>query len=241
MLGREAVAITKLAEAGSSKKVVLLTVVLALASVPFVSCGSAATVEAQEAVEQACTQMDAVTDLDVATRMESYDSEEPPHNKQGEFRIEVSGDDWRGVMIVRDGNSVLGTVEVRRVNGASYFNEDDGPWRTDLPIGALDFPYSAESLCPELGLVSLVGDETIDGVAVTRYTFSVDHGLELDALKAGDYDSYDYIAEDDWDVWLDSTGALVQTKRSIVYRSNEGEVVATSELTSRISGIDDPI
>ena len=85
-----------------------------------------------------------------------------------------------------------------------------------------------------------MGDEIIDGVAVTRYTFSVDHDLELEALEAGDYDSYDYIAEDDWDVWLDSTGAMVQTKRSIVYRSDEGEVVATSELTSRISGIGEP-
>lgn len=221
----------------SFRKLILLAAVLTLASMLLTTCGSATTADAQEVVEQSCSKMDALTDLDVTTQMESYDSEEPPHNIQGKLNIEVSGDDWRSVMTLNDGNSVLGTIEVRRVNSASYYREDDGPWRTDLPIGDLAFPYASESLCPDLGPVKRVGEETINGVPVTRYAFSVDHDSELDALKAGDYDSYSYVAEDDWDVWLDSTGALVQTKQSIVYKSDEGDVVGNTELVSRISGI----
>ncbi len=230
---------SNLTSLASVKTGLLLAAVVALASIAFISCDPATTVAAQVAVEESCSQMSAITDLDVTTHMTYHDPEETPRTINAVFDVEVSGDDWQVFMTFKEGDTFLGTIEARSVDGASYYREDDAPWRTDLPVGGLGFPYAADSQCPILGPVAQVGEESIDGVSVTHFTFSVDEGVG----PVGDVDDFgDDYGEDtfeDWDIWIDDTGTLIQTKRTLVATSDDGSK-HTTELTSKFSGIGEP-
>ena len=142
-------------------------------------------------------------------------------------------------MTFHEGDTPLGTVEARYVDGASYYREDDSPWRTDIPIGGLGFPYAADSQCPILGPVAQVGDEAIDVVPVTHFTFSVEESVG----PVGDADDFgsDYGENtvEDWDIWIDDTGTLIQTTRTLVATTEDGGK-HTTELTSKFSGVGEP-
>ena len=239
MLGRESVTMTNLAEGDSINRVILIATFLALTSMGFLSCG--VSISAQEIVEESCSRMDAVNDFDVTTQVSSYEPGDPPVLLKGVINAEVSGDDFRAVMTLSSEGTVLGTIEVRRVNDNSYYRENDGPWRTDIPATGSDFPYSRDSLCPDLGEVAQVGEETIDGVPVNRYFFSVDQDLGP-VGNVDDSGSPDNTVgtDENWDVWVDDTGVLVQTKQSILIHADGGGLEGSSEFVSKVSGIDEP-
>ena len=93
---------TNLADGYSINRVILVAAFLALTFTSSISCGSATTVEANEAVDQSCSAMEAVTDLDVTTYMKSHDPEESPTTINAVFDVEVSGDNWRAVVTFED-------------------------------------------------------------------------------------------------------------------------------------------
>ena len=106
--------------------------------------------------------------------------------------------------------------------GTKYWRKSTGEWQSTAMNRKDPFPFSRESLCPDLdsiGSVAFQGEETIGGVVLRRY-----------ALDTTGFD---------WLVWIDSEGWLSQVRmvRLDPGAAAAGETAAEGlDITASISG-----
>ena len=84
------------------------------------------------------------------------------------YDIRVSGDDYH-MMVSREKDT---PIEVIGVDGATYGREGDGVWETfsDVQLGDLHTISGASALCPDLGPLTNVGEETLNDTPVTHFS-----------------------------------------------------------------------
>ena len=113
----------------------------------------------QAFVETACSQVEGQGSFDVLSIGTA-----PGNNWT--YDIRVSGDDYH-MMVSRENDT---PIEVIGVDGATYGREGDGAWETfsDVQLGDLHPISGASALCPELGPLTYVGEETLNDIAVTH-------------------------------------------------------------------------
>ena len=129
-------------------------------------------------------------------------------------------------------------VDGIHLDGKGYARENDGPWAID-PMATnslLTFFVGGAptaqgwSLCPGLDKAEKVGDETLQDMATTRYSWSVSTDALPDSAK-------DHIVMTRADYWVDQTGQLVQMRRTEVHPIDPP---MTTIQTTTFSGVGQP-
>lgn len=121
---------------------------------------------AYAAVSQACEMADTITDYDITMHVEQFHLGE---KITGWADIQVSGDDVYVSSYDDDGH----VSDMVSVEGSAYVRAPGGEWQT-FDIGGvnplLEFKKYSAALCPDTeGVVSLIGDGTVDSIPVKRY------------------------------------------------------------------------
>ncbi len=105
--------------------------------------------------------------------------------------------------------------------GTEYGRTSDSEVWYPLSVGAdhaLPFPYSADSLCPDLADTTFEGDVTLEGVPARRYSVNTPDG--------------------DWIAWIDEDGWLIQAEQIEGWATGSSGEPHTNRAT--FSGIGEP-
>ena len=188
-----------------------------LAAAWWFSFGGSTDVSAEAVVYEACEKSASEIDFDMAVRLDIPGDLSYPGDQREVWEVKtiVSGENFHSVTHISDGPAFL---EIIRVDGTDYIregtNRGDGEWKGQPAtpglndLGYLTIPFDspkleegANPLCPGLGSVSKVGEETITGVQTTRYS-----SFERLDMYGGNY------ADTTWDFWIDEGGQLMRTR-----------------------------
>ena len=212
--------------------------------------GPTPAVSAQELLFTACERT-AETDFDFVTTI---------HGNQNlgiddelvtiTYDAQVSGEDF--YLAISDGERAQ---EVMMVDGAVYYKDPGGAWTlaesqskmdiTTMLSGYEGQPPSVEvesdnPLCPEIGPVARVGEETVSEVSADHYRLT-DTGVGAPDGPTGQVDENTYITKGldiTWDYWLNEDGQILKIQEVITLTgdTDAGQV----EVTTEVSGIGDP-
>ncbi len=151
---------------------------------------------AEAAVAEACATLDATDSFDSHIRLRTRET------KYGVIEfvsdVQFSGDLKRTLGVAKVGGKQEGPVVEEIMDMANkkryWRNVGDSEWKTADVVRESEFPYTKESLCPDLtdASVTFVGDDTVNGVATRKYSYESKTKLL------------------DWYFWVDSSGWLVQ-------------------------------
>ena len=219
---------------------VLLTVALGVAAVlAWPSLRNTPEASAQQVVD-ACEKSVASTDFDIAISgvSKSLDNQDV---RSGETKISVAGTNFHYVEY-EDGNDDLG-AEVILLDGVGYYRYEGVPWESTKELDGgfvardslVAFTEQGWTLCPDFpDIVEKVGQEDLDGAAVTLYRASYEVDIPIYETK--------YAIHMERDFWLDTTGQLVQTKQVQTYpialdKDIDGRIITT---VAKIAGVGEP-
>ena len=154
----------------------------------------------------------------------------------------VSGDDYYAKYTASTDGA---TMELMRLAGQSYYRDsiDGAGWEfLDFPLASIDRNLSVlgdTPTCPDLTNVTKVGDEVLNGVAVTKYTSGDGKPAPLAAdfrgSKRGDLFEY----------WVDGRGQLLQIYNEHYIAAHyegsaEGKTTGVYRITTTFSGVGEP-
>lgn len=198
--------------------------------------GGDSEINAQELFESACEQSQAESyDLTI-TRTWSWDDSE--EIGQGYTAVvQVSGDDFYMIMD--------GEFEYMEVGDTAYFRATTDPIYPKWYLLPYDYrfplrthPYgTATDLCPELGPVANVGQESVGSANTQRLRATLNYVYEDRSRvneETGEKELYDLEINNVWDFWVDDGGMLVQT-----LKEQEKESLTKWTLT-KVSGVGQP-
>ena len=206
----------------------------------FVAGDGESQVSAQEMVEAACEQVQGITDYDIESSAKGPDL-------VYSMSIRFSGEDSHGIAKIGEPSQ---TLEFTVVDGVSYTREAGQVWEISeysfqgfalahlLPVSDRN-RLEGSTLCPELGHVARVSEESVNGTETERFriTETTNYGPLSDT---GDFSDEDYVIEDAWDIWLDDDGQLVQTQRVTVHPVAGDAQGQKVEIVSKILEVGEP-
>ena len=197
-------------------------------------------VSAQDIVENACSRTEGSGSFDIRAIGTTPD-------QRAEYNIRVSGEDFHMTMIVEENGEVVLNLEFVMVNGIEYGREVGGEWEN---LGHTDFDYrgflypipvggEGNAICPELGSVARVGEEMLESASVERFRLA--ESINLGPIgNVDDLSTADYTNTITLDLWVDSTGQLVQTESILTVPAVGDQPGGSIEVLSVISGVGEP-
>ena len=154
------------------------------------------------------------------------------------YDVQVSGEDI--YMLISDGER---SGEIIYVDGVHYSREPGGAWVVEPRgkstvsgmLGGFESPVAIESenpLCPEIGPVGSVGEETVREVGDDHYRLTAT-GVGAPDGPTGQVDENTYITQGQdmtWDYWLNEDGQLLKMQQLITLTGNPdgGQVLITT-------------
>jgi hypothetical protein len=174
--------------------------------------------------------MEASGSYDIVTTMTATD-------QRWVYDIRISGEDFHMIVTMNNG----AVIEVIGVGGITHGRENGGEWeaRDDIQLRNLYrlHPISeGNDICPNLGAVAMVGEEVLDSTPAKHFQLIESSGIG----PVGNVDDSSVVGapiSDTWDLWVDSTGQLVQTKLTVIYPSVDDRPEIRVEALSVISGV----
>ena len=168
--------------------------------------------------------------------------------QEATYNARVSGEDFHLTATMKSGH----VVEAIRVDGRGYSRENGGEWGTEnLPSisvlhGLIHHIRGGNVVCPQLRPEAKVGDEVLGATSTARFRFSqssvigpvgvLDTGSPPVAVASGDV-----VAKSIYELWVDSTGRLLQTKIVATFKAGDNQPEENrGEMTSIISGVGEP-
>ena len=153
--------------------------------------------------------------------------------REWQYDIRVAGADYHVVITTRNGT----TMEIIGVDGSAYMRSDQGSWASREGVALSDFHpvSSAEALCPETGSLDFVGDESLGGAQVRRYSRS--DSTVLQAKGVGGSDSPGVSERTATDYSVDSTGLFMQSKWVVTQFTTDGAELSRVGTRSVVSGV----
>ncbi len=207
------------------------------------SCGVPPPVDAQAAVQEACSNPDARESFDAGIEIDGP-------GRSIEYGIRVSGDDYHIAGNIRisteSGLSPYdGKFEIIEHESIYYTKEADQGWQIVSGEDPGLFLTQFGDLCPDLSQnpIRSLGEDTIDGKSVRRFSASTSN--PQGSIDGGPDIQYT------WDFWIEPSGLLVRSRVVSTHQSNGssgtragsgGSADATTSITitSTISSIGEP-
>lgn len=221
-------------------RVSILTTIIAVVIATIAIAGflwlQTADTSAQEIVESSCAQAEAIESHDLTGPVVGY--ENGVKVIDGMLELRTSGDDFHSITTSSNSDEF---AELIQVDGTVYYRDNLSPWRV-MSITNIQhsFPYSLDSLCPDLGPVARVGEETIDSIPVTHFESSkiTNYGIlgNVDDVSSPS----ELVVTDEWDIWIDDTGQMVQFTHTVSSPKTHNSPDESSEVTLKISGVGEP-
>ena len=223
-------------------------VLFAIAAAAFITVGigSAIRFGAATAQDQPCVKalssphFDLLATVDIpADSYTSWDGEGPEPRTIIETKISVSGGDYHLVADFSDGSE---RIENIFVNGEGYQRYGEGDWEDTKAVtgvvihNLLGLGKFSEGniVCPDLTNAVKGGEETVNGVSMTRYQLT--SSVDLAKLIPGK-GVPPQIVTHTWDYWIDSTSQLVQVKHVHTYPPSDGQSRRVIKEVTQILGI----
>ena len=241
----------------TSQKLVVLAPLLVLAALGltlwFVFAGDKPQLSAQELLVNAC-ERSAETDFDLLMTIHGNENFEDKIVTIT-YDVQVSGDS--GTMYKEDIYMIVTSgersQEVIYVDEVMYYKDPGGVWiladpQSRMTVAGMLRGYesplmevqSANPLCPEIGPVATVGEETVATVGEHHYRLTAT-GVGAPDGPTGQVGENTYISPGQdmtWDYWLNEDGQLLKMQQVITLTGNTdaGQLMITTE----ISGVGEP-
>ncbi len=142
--------------------------------------------------------------------------------------MRVSGQNYHLVATFDDG----AVGEVIRIDETVYIRDGTEPWEMESRRSDIPFPLSRDAICPDLTNYTELGQEVLDdGTRVRRFAAST----AARAVDGGRVSSAP--TTEDWELWIDPTGRLVQATTSSTLLPTEGDPRVRHGQVVEFSGI----